>query len=219
MIFKNLMNLWRGISKAKQICFIYPDVFIGPNVTIFPGAVIGRPPLSSGATKRKIDINKLPTTTIESNCIIGSNSVIYKGAKIGKNTMICDTACIRELVIIGENSLIAQGVTINVNTKIGKNVKIMDNCHITGNAIIEDNVFIGMLTTSANDNSMGKGNAKLEDQRGPIIKRGVKIGQGSCLLPNIIIGENATIGANSVVTKDVLDDEIVMGSPAKRKGK
>lgn len=217
MFSENLMNLIRGIYYGNQFCFIYPNVYIGYNVTIFPGAVIGRPPLSSGATKRIIRPDKLPTTVISNNCIIGANSVIYKGVQIGKNTMICDTACVRELVTIGKNSLIAQGVTINVSTKIGDNVKIMDNCHITGNSIIEDDVFIGMLTTSANDNSMGTGHIRLEYQKGPIIRRGAKIGQGSCLLPNITIGENAIVGANSVVTKDVLKDEIVMGIPAKGK--
>jgi acetyltransferase-like isoleucine patch superfamily enzyme len=217
MIFKNLMNLCRGIIKAKQFCYIYSNVIIKKNVTIFPGAVIGRPPKSSGATKRETDINNLPPTIIENNCVIGSNAIIYKGTQIGKNSMICDTACVRELVKIGSNTLIAQGVTINVNTIIGNNVKIMDNCHITGNALIEDDVFIGMLTTTANDNSMGKGNIKLEFQKGPTIKKGAKIGQGSCLLPSITIGENAIVGANSVVTKDVLKDEIVMGIPAKGK--
>lgn len=217
MFFENLMNLVRGIIHGNQFCFIYPDVFIGYNVKIFPGAVIGRPPASSGATKRLVKPEELPTTIISNDCIIGANSVIYKGARIGKNSMICDTACIRELVNIGANSLIAQGVTINVNTRIGDNVKIMDNCHITGNAIIEDNVFIGMLTTTANDNSMGKNNNDIHTQKGPVIKRGAKIGQGSCILPKIIIGENSIIGANSVVTKDVLKDEVVMGMPAKGK--
>jgi acetyltransferase-like isoleucine patch superfamily enzyme len=213
------MNLWRGITKGNQICFIYPKVFIGDNVTIFPGAVIGRPSFSSGATKRKIDIDELSSTIIGSNCVIGANSVIYNGVRVGIGSMICDTACVRELVKIGSNTLIAQGVTINVNTIIGNNVKIMDNCHITGNAIIEDDVFIGMLTTTANDNSMGKGNIKLEQQKGPTIKKGAKIGQGTCILPNVTIGANTIVGANSLVTKDVLDNEIVMGIPAKKKGK
>lgn len=217
MFLKNIMNLFRGIFKCKQFCFIYPDVFISKNVIVFPGAVIGRPPLSSGATKRITNYKNIPSTVIGENCIIGSNVVIYKGVNIGKNSMICDTACIREFVNIGNNTLIAQGVTINVNTKIGNNVKIMDNCHITGNAIIEDNVFIGMLTTSANDNSMGKGLVNLEFQKGPIVKKGAKIGQGSCLLPNVIIGENSIVGSNSVVTKNVSNNEIVMGSPAKGK--
>lgn len=217
MIIKNLMNLLRGILFGKQFCYIYPNVTIGKNVTIFPGAVIGREPKSSGATKRKIKSSDLGNTVISDNCVIGSNCVIYKGVKIGSNTMICDTACIREKVIIGSNSLIAMGVTINVDALIGNNVKIMDNCHITGNAIIEDNVFIGMLTTTANDNTMGKNNKEVENQKGPLIKTGARIGQGCCLLPDVIIGEDSLVGSNSVVTTHVEPKTIVYGSPAKKR--
>jgi acetyltransferase-like isoleucine patch superfamily enzyme len=213
----NFSNLIRGLIKGKQFCFIYPDVFIGKNVTIFPGAIIGRPPKSSGATKRITNVIELDYTRIGDNCVIGSNCVIYKGVRIGNNSMICDTACIRERVTIGENSLIAMGVTINVNAVIGDRTKIMDNCHITGNAFIGNNVFIGMLTTSANDNDMGKGNKNLDIEKGPVIKDGVRIGQGSCLFPEITIGENAIIGANSTVTKNVLAKTKVMGSPARIK--
>ena len=216
-MLKNISNLIRGLIKGKQFCFIYPDVIIGKNVTIFPGAVIGRPPKSSGATKRITDPHVLSCTRIGDNCIIGANCVIYKGVEIGNNSMICDTSCIREEVIIGKNSLIAMGVTINVNTFIGNNTKIMDNCHITGNALIGNNVFIGMLTTSANDNSMGQGLTGLTNEFGPVICDGVRIGQGSCLFPGIVIGPNAVIGANSTVTKNVSENTKVIGSPAKIK--
>lgn len=214
---ENFSNLIRGLIKGKQFCFIYPGVIIGKNVTIFPGAVIGRPPISSGATKRISIMSELDYTRIGDNCIIGSNCVIYKGVRIGDNSMICDTACIREKVTIGKNSLIAMGVTINVNTFVGNKTKIMDNCHITGNAYIGNNVFIGMLTTTANDNYMGKGDKKLSDEKGPIISNGVRIGQGSCILPGVEIGENSVVGANSTVTKNVKPNTTVMGSPAKIK--
>lgn len=209
------MLIVRGIIKLRQFCYLYPNVIIGYNVTVFPGAVIGRPPLSSGATKRRVNLKSLGTLEIGNNCVIGSNSVIYIGSKIHNNVMICDTACVREKVEIKEYSLIAQGVTINTNTKIGKNVKIMDNCHITGNCIIEDNVFVGMLTTMANDNNMGKGSKNIDEQIGPHIKNGVTIGQGSCILPNVIIGENSTIGANSVVTKSIPPFCLAKGIPAR----
>ena len=200
-----------GISEYAHI---YENVFIGQNVTIFPGAVIGRPPLSSGAA-RKIDLDNLPPLIIEDGCVIGSNAVIYGGSKIGKNSMICDNASIREFVSIGDNSLIAMGVTINRDTQIGNNVKIMDNTHITGNAVIEDNVFIGMLVTMANDNTMNRSKLSLDQMKGPTIRYGARIGQGACLLPGIEIGKESIVAANSVVTKDVPEYKTAMGVPAK----
>jgi acetyltransferase-like isoleucine patch superfamily enzyme len=90
---------------------------------------------------------------------------------------------------------------------------------LVGNAVIENNVFIGMLVTMANDNSMGRGNDDLKDMLGPTIREGAIIGQASCLLPGVIIGENSIVGANSVVTKDVEEDTLVMGVPAKKVSK
>lgn len=200
-----------GIS---EFAHIYENVIIGNNVTIFPGAVLGRPPLTSGAA-RQTDLDNLPPLIIEDGCIIGANAVIYAGSKIGKNSMICDGASIREYVSIGENSLVAMGVTINRDTQIGNNVKIMDNSHITGNAIIEDNVFIGMLVTMANDNSMNRSKLSMDQMLGPTIRFGARIGQGACLLPGIDIGKESIIAANAVVTKDVPAYKTVMGVPAK----
>ena len=56
---------------------IFSNVILGENVSIFPGAVIGRPPKSSGATQRVVDISELPPTIIGNNCVIGCNTVIY----------------------------------------------------------------------------------------------------------------------------------------------
>ncbi len=199
---------------------LFPNVILGDNVTIFPGAVIGRPPLFTGATTRKIETTSLLTVRIDDNCIVGANAVIYADVEIKNNTMICDTACIREGCRIGSFSVIAMGVTINYNTKIGDRVKVMDNTHLTGNMIIEDGVFIGMLVTTANDNLMGLKPPKAEGawlEKDPVVRRFATIGQGACILPGIEIGENATVGANSVVTKNVEPRSLVMGIPARFK--
>lgn len=211
----------KGFRKGKN-CTIYegatmfPNVRLANNVTIFPGAVIGRPPLSSGATTRQVDVKELLPVEIGDNCIIGANAVIYMGVKIGHHSMICDTACIREGCQIGHHSLVAMGVTVNYNTRIGNRVRIMDNTHITGNMVIEDEVFIGMLVTTANSNSMGRKRVEVKDwtEAGPLVRRFATIGQGACIMPGIEIGENAIVGANSVVSRDVPSCTLVMGIPA-----
>lgn len=206
------LNPLLGVSDQA---YIFPNVQIGSSVTIFPGAVLGRMPISSGAARSSLGVQDLPPLIIEDNCIIGANAVIYAGSRIGRGTMICDTACLRERNEIGENCVIAMGVTINYGTTIGSRVKIMDNAHITGNAVIEDDVFIGMLVTMANDNSMGREDKSIAEMIGPVIRKGARIGQGACLFPGIEIGENAVVGANSVVTRSVSAGATVMGSPAR----
>lgn len=203
----------KNINIGKNVV-IYPNVNLGNNVHIKDGAVIGCIPKSSGATKRNVP-EKPGKVKIEDNCIIGCNAVIYTGVTIGKNSMVCDLASIREGCVIGEYSLIARGVTINYNTIVGNHVKIMDNTHITGNMVIEDNVFISTLVATVNDNSLGRGKTKVEDMKGPIIRKGAGIGAGAILLPNIEIGESSIVGAGAVVTKDVPPYTLVMGVPAR----
>jgi acetyltransferase-like isoleucine patch superfamily enzyme len=112
------------------------------------------------------------------------------------------------------------GVTINYNTTIGSRVKIMDNTHLTGNMTIEDDVFVSTLVSTTNDNSMGREAAlkvppELRSRHGPIIRRHATIGQGACILPGIEIGENAMIGANSVVTGSIPARVLALGVPAR----
>lgn len=198
----------------KTGAILYNNLILGDNVKIMPGAVIGYPPQGTGATKRKI--NTAPKiTTIGAGSIIMCNAVIYAGATIGKNTMVCDLASIREGCVIGDKCIIARGVTINYNTKIGNRVKIMDNTHITGGMIIEDGVFISCLVATTNDNSMGIGIGHTCD--GPIIRKGARIGAHVTILPGIHIGAYAIVASGSVVTHDVEPYSLVMGIPARVK--
>lgn len=195
----------------------YGNVRLGRDVFIFPGAVIGRPPLSSGATTRRVEPDSLREVEIGDGCVIGSHAVIYAGVKIGRQTMICDSACIREGCVVGDSTVIGMGVTVNYDTRIGNRVKIMDNSHLTGNMLVEDDVFISVLVTTSNDNSMGvqRVDSPVWSGRGPTIRRFARIGQGACLLPGVEIGENAVVGANAVVTRDVPSSALAMGVPAR----
>lgn len=194
---------------------VYDDTKIGNDAMVFPGAVLGRPPITSGVTMEKGGGGDLPPLKIGDGCVIGANVVIYRGAIIGDRTTVCDTACIRELVTIGEDCLVAMGVTINANVLIGNRVKILDNVHVSTGTRIEDDVFIGMLVSMANDNSMDDGTLEKSKMRGPHIKEGARIGHGACINPGVTIGKGARVGANAVVTHDVPDNSLVMGIPAK----
>lgn len=197
--------------------YLFPNVRLGNNVTVFPGAVIGRPPVSSGATSRVVDAGELLPVTIGDNCVIGCHAVIYMNVRIGHHSMICDTACVREECEIGDHTIIAMGVTVNYRTKIGSRVKIMDNSHITGNVLIEDDVFISTQVTTTNDNAMGRKPPQGKDWTGagPIIRRFATLGQGVCVLPGVEIGRNAMVGAGAVVTRAVPPETLVMGVPAR----
>ena len=118
--------------------------------------------------------------------------VVLPKAKIGKNCNICSHCFIENDVIIGDNVTIKNGV------------------YLYDGITIEDDVFIGPNATFCNDRypkSKNK-NFKLE----PIlIKKGASIGANATILPGVKIGENALVGAGSVVTKNVDDSKIFMG--------
>ncbi len=123
---------------------------------------------------------------------------------------------------IGDGTKIGPFVEIQKNAKIGKNCKIQSHTFICEGVIIEDNVFVGHGVTFINDtypratNPEGKLQTEKDWKVEPtLLKTRVSIGSGSTILCNVTIGENAIVGAGSVLTKDVPPNGIVAGNPAK----
>jgi acetyltransferase-like isoleucine patch superfamily enzyme len=123
---------------------------------------------------------------------------------------------------IGDDTKIGAFVEIQKNAVVGKRCKISSHTFVCEGVIIEDNVFIGHSVTFINDSypraTTGEGNLQTEaDWRveRTVIRKGASIGSGATILSNISIGENAIVGAGSVVTKDVPANSIVAGNPAK----
>ncbi|HPE06938.1 MAG TPA: acyltransferase [Smithellaceae bacterium] len=123
---------------------------------------------------------------------------------------------------IGDNTKIGAFVEIQKNVFIGKNCKISSHTFICEGVTIEDNVFIGHNVAFINDSfpRATTGDGKLQTEADwkvepTLVKKGASIGSGSTILANVTIGENAIIGAGSVVTKNVPPDTIVAGNPAK----
>lgn len=123
---------------------------------------------------------------------------------------------------IGDNTKIGAFVEIQKNASVGKNCKISSHTFICEGVTIEDRVFIGHSVTFINDSypraSTAGGQLQTEADwkvEKTLVKEGASIGSGSTILANVTIGENALIGAGSVVTKDVPPNTIVAGNPAR----
>ncbi len=140
---------------------------------------------------------------------------------IGRNTIIEDGAIIHDDVFIGHNcvirkgSVICKGVVIGHNTVIEENVsigastRIQAMCYITKNTVIEDCVFIGPMVCTTNDERIASHGRKLNGfLKGPWIKYGARIGARVLLLPGVVIGRNAFIGAGTIVIHDVPEREL-----------
>jgi acetyltransferase-like isoleucine patch superfamily enzyme len=123
---------------------------------------------------------------------------------------------------VGDNTKIGAFVEIQKNARIGSNCKISSHTFICEGVTIEDDVFIGHSVTFINDTYPRATNPGGELQteadwkvEKTLIKRGASVGSGVTILANVTVGENAIIGAGSVVTKDVPARAIVAGNPAR----
>jgi acetyltransferase-like isoleucine patch superfamily enzyme len=123
---------------------------------------------------------------------------------------------------IGDETKIGAFVEIQKNAVVGKRCKISSHTFVCEGVTIEDNVFIGHSVTFINDSypraTTADGSLQTEADwkvERTLVKKGASIGSGCTILSNISIGENAIVGAGSVVTKDVPANSIVAGNPAR----
>src|SRR5437016_2943005 len=123
---------------------------------------------------------------------------------------------------IGDEVKIGTFVEIQKGAKIGNHCKISSHTFICEGVVLEEGVFIGHNVTFINDRypraTTANGQLKTEADwhcERTFIKRGASIGSGATLLGGITVGENAIVGAGSVVTKDVAANAVVAGNPAR----
>ncbi|EHN8920420.1 N-acetyltransferase [Enterobacter asburiae] len=122
--------------------------------------------------------------------------VILSGAKIGVDCNICAHTLIENDVILGDRVTVKSGV------------------YLWDGLRIEDGVFIGPNVTFSND-LYPKSRIQPESFLMTVIKKGASIGANATILPGITLGQNCLVGAGSVVTKNVPDNAVVAGNPAK----
>lgn len=157
----------------------------------------------------------LPPCEIGEACIIGTLTVLYRGCKLGTKVMIADLASVREDVEIGEYTIVGRGVTVENKVKIGKRCKLETEAYITALSEIEDGCFIAPEVTFTNDNFLGRTKDRFKYHKGVTLRRGARVGANVTFLPGVTVGADALVAAGSVVTRDVPEKKIVIGSPAK----
>lgn len=148
---------------------------------------------------------------IGDNSIIRSGTIIYSNVKTGKNFRTGHNVLIRENTFLGDNVLVGTNSVIDGECRIGSNVNIQTGVYITKYTLVEDDVFFGPFSVTTNDKRMECG-AKL---KGPIFKKNSKVGANSTILPGVVVGEEAIIGAGAIVTKNVSKGDVVAGSSAR----
>ncbi len=141
--------------------------------------------------------------------------------KLGRNVRLFGYANLYGCEI-GDDVKIGPFVEIQKGVKVGNRCKISSHSFLCEGVVLEDEVFVGHSVTFINDRfpRATNGNGQLQSEAdwtcvSTLVKRGASIGSGTTLLCGVTIGENALIGAGSVVTRDVPADTVVAGNPAR----
>ena len=185
---------------------IFKNVKLGKNCTLEPPVVIGKPPRGKADGELK--------TTLGDNCIVRSFTTIYAGTRIGRELQTGHGALIREGNVIGNGCSIGTNAVLEFDNKIGSFVRIHSGAFLEM-VTVEDHVFIGPNVVFTDDPHPMACPRFKECVGGATVKKFARIGANSTILPGVVIGRNALVGAGSVVVRDVEEGTVVAGTPAK----
>ena len=193
---------------------IHPDTIIGDNCRIDDHAVLGKHPMRSSAIAIK-QSEKLAPLQIGENTMIGTGTVLYRGAHIGNNCLIADYASVREESTVGDVTIIGRSTVVENKVRIGNHCKVETNVFIPAFSEIGNHCFIAPHVVFTNDNFMGRTEARKKLFKGVTIHDGGRLGANTTVLPGIIIETDGVAAAGSVVTKHIPSQQIFAGVPAR----
>ncbi len=185
--------------KFDDYCFVYPY------------AIVGRlPTVHSALARQPFATNIL---TIGKNVVIGCHTIVYSDVVLGNECFIGDHAIIREGSRIGNKCMIGCHVSISYDCKIGDRNRFQNGTVFHGEC--GDDCFFGVGVICSSDKRIDLNNYEFHDANPPKFGNRVMVGSGANILPEITIGDDAVIGAGSVVVNSVEAQTLILGPKAK----
>jgi len=142
-----------------------------------------------------------------------SGTVIYAGSQIGADFQTGHHVIVREGTRIGDHVSVWSNSVVDYGCVIGSRVKIHCNCYVAQFTELEEEAFLAPGVTIANDLFPGRASSA-SAMAGPLVRSRAQIGANVTILPYVIIGEGAIVGAGSVVTRDIPPRMVAYGNPA-----
>jgi UDP-2-acetamido-3-amino-2,3-dideoxy-glucuronate N-acetyltransferase len=200
-------------ADVAATAIVYPGTVVGDGCRILAYAVVGKQPTLSPTSTAKQE--ELPPLELGPGTIVSTGAIVFAGSRLGARVILGDQSCVRERCEIGDDVVIGRGSLVENDTTIGARTKIQAMAYVTAYATLEEDVFLAPCVQTSNDNFMGRSERRHALRKGPTIRRGARIGVGAVLCPAVEIGEEAFVGAGTVVVKDVPARVVVVGNPAR----
>ena len=201
------------MTEIADTAIVHPGTVVGEDCRILDYAVVGKQPVLSPRSTTAQE--ELPPLELGAGTVVSNGAVVFAGSSLGERVIVGDQACVRERCAVGDDVVIGRGSLVENDTEVGARTKIQADAYVTAYSLLEEDVFVAPCVVTANDNFMGRTERRHKLRRGPTIRRGARIGAAAVLLPGIVVGEEAFVGAGAVVLRDVPPRSVVVGNPAR----
>ena len=155
---------------------------------------------------------------IHQSAVVHASSYVDEGVTIGARTKVWHFSHILPNCSLGEDCSLGQNVVVGPNVKIGNRVKIQNNVSVYEGVTLEDGVFCGPSCVFTNVNNPRSDIVRKDEYRDTHVGRGASIGANATIVCGNNLGEFCFIAAGAVITKDVPDYALMVGTPARRVG-
>jgi acetyltransferase-like isoleucine patch superfamily enzyme len=181
-------------------------VRLGSGCDLQAPCILGKPPRGTKLGELELVIGR--------DGVIRPFTTLYAGSVFGDRLQTGQGASVREDNVIGDDVSIGTNSVLEFGNRVGNRVRIHSGCFLEM-VTVEDDVFIGPNVVFTDDLHPMGCPRYTECKGGATVRRLARIGANSTVLPGVVIGEGALVGAGSVVTADVPDGTVVVGNPAR----
>jgi acetyltransferase-like isoleucine patch superfamily enzyme len=213
----------RGVVRCIEVG---PRCSVGAYAVVFGGTVLRENARVEehalvGAPERGYAVGQIypgagGITVIGEGAVVRSGAVIYAGVEVGDGTVVGHHTLLRSLVTVGPSSQLGHHLTVERASRIGSQVRCSPGSHITSSCVLSDRVFLGAGVRTVNDRELIWRDPDREPELvPPRFERGARVGSGSVILAGVTVGEDALVGAGSVVTRDIPAGALAYGVPAR----
>jgi acetyltransferase-like isoleucine patch superfamily enzyme len=193
-------------STIAPTAVLRPNVQLGDDSRVEDFVLLGVAP--SGAADGELAL------AIGRAAVIRSHAVLYAGNTIGERFQAGHGVLIRESNTFGDEVSIGSHTVIEHHVLLGRGVRVHSNAFIPEFSVLEDEAWVGPCAVFTNARYPRSPRAK-EELAGPRIGFRARIGANVTLLPGVVVGRDALIGAGSVVVRDIPDGAVAVGNPAR----